>query len=684
MKVSIIIPVHNQIEFTKKAIESLYQFTDEKDFELIVVDNGSTDGTTEYMFSLKGKQNILYGPPASIENKGWCWGLNYGFKYLSPDSDFVLWANNDILFEKDWLPKMFAHFRPGVGAVGPTSNYVNGRQRVEFNDGSWEEEVQWLIGFFLMFRRGVIDAVGEVDERFHWGGSEEWDYIIRMQQKLGLKCIIARDVYIHHFGSQTIMSTVAKDKEEYAKYCIDAHRVLQKKWGKEFIDKWIGQELTVNRVEQGNSPWPSNCKLGWAIPHTWPSINYNTHLSIFGMRKPNVEVLEAGSGGELDRKREYQVENGMNLGCTHFFIGDGDMLFPEMVLVDLFKLLEEGADVAGGLCYRGYPPYDPVVWHPTEYRMLVPFQDFQFGDIIDAGASGAACLLVKREVFQRLKRPWFYNKLEKVLNDKKEEVLSYQEGDHYFTSNAVKAGFKFRIMTKYDIGHLKEFPVNRDLWLTHGLLSRCGNWGNIIALFKKLGDKKWIDKELNNASTEIDWEMNQRKYEISLLYTYLLGKKVKTVLEIGSQKGGTALLWAKLVEKREGNVYCVDRYFAHPGMVYDKSPLKERIIEIEGNSHAGQTLGRIKGSINGNGVDFLFLDGDHTYAGNKKDFEDYSPLVRKGGWIAFHDILDTEFHRKEKCEVHRFWNEIKGKYNHIEIVDPNDKSWCGIGLMEWK
>jgi hypothetical protein len=58
--------------------------------------------------------------------------------------------------------------------------------------------------------------------------------------------------------------------------------------------------------------------------------------------------------------------------------------------------------------------------------------------------------------------------------------------------------------------------------------------------------------------------------------------------------------------------------------------------------------------------------------------------VRKGGWIAFHDILDTEFHRKEKCEVHRFWNEIKGKYNHIEIVDPNDKSWCGIGLMEWK
>jgi hypothetical protein len=59
-------------------------------------------------------------------------------------------------------------------------------------------------------------------------------------------------------------------------------------------------------------------------------------------------------------------------------------------------------------------------------------------------------------------------------------------------------------------------------------------------------------------------------------------------------------------------------------------------------------------------------------------------LVKEGGWIAFHDILDTEWHRGQNCLVSDFWSEIKEKYNHIEIIDPNDKRWMGIGLIEWK
>ncbi len=679
MKTSIIMPVHNQIEFTEKAVESLYEFTDEKDFELILIDNGSEPDVRSVIPAKAGIQFIR-----NESNLGWCKALNQGFSQAKA-CDYILWANNDILFEKDWLPKMLAHFRPGVGAVGPVSNYVNGRQRVEIGQAEYEEEVQWLIGFFLMFRNGVIDAVGEVDERFHAGGCEEWDYIIRMQQKLGLGCVIARDVYIHHFGSRTIRETVARTDQEYSDYCLNAIEILKDKWGAEFIDQWLPQKLSIPQTLSRKSPWPSNCKLGLAIPHTWSKIDYNTHLSLMAMRKPNMDILEAGQGGELDTKRENQILQGLARGCTHFLIGDGDMRYPENILIDLFKIVGEGADMAGGLCYRGYPPYDPIAWHPTEDRMLIPFVDYIFGDVIDAGAAGCACLLVKKEVFEKLDRPWFQNKWEKILSDEEKPLLEYEEGDHYFTRKATRAGFKFKILTKYDVDHLREFPVNRELWLTHGLLSRLGSWGTIIALFKKLADRNWIEREINGASFEIDWPLNQRHYEISLLYNFLLGKKIKDILEIGTQNGGTALLWAKLVDSREGHVYCVDMEFPE-SKIYAKHELNRRILEIAGDSHSPGTADQIRSIIQSNGgrVDFLFIDGDHSYAGVKSDFDSYSPLVKPGGWIAFHDILDTDCHRRQNCQVSRLWNEIKENYNHFEIVDPNHRESMGIGILQQK
>ena len=683
LKISIIMPVHDQIKFTQKAIESLCEFTDPEAFELIVIDNGSRD-----KLSLPVERDNLT-ILRNEGNLGWCKALNQGIARTSSDFDFILWANNDLLFEKDWLPKMIAHFRPGIGAVGPTSNYVMGRQRTEIGRGEYEEEVQWLIGFFLMFRRGVIDAVGPVDERFSPGGSEEWDYIIRMQQRLGLKCVIARDVYIHHFGSQTLKATIARTAEEYSDYHQGRDRLLREKWGEDFIEQWIPQKIST-QSNPSPYPWPDNCKLGFAIPHTWTNINYNTHLSLMAMIRPPMEIIDAASGGELDSKREYQVEVAINAGCTHLLIGDGDMRYPKEILIDLFKILNDGADIAGGLCYRGYPPYEPIVWHPTEeHRMLLPFKDFKFGDVIDAGATGAACLLVPIRIFRELARPWFRYRVEKVINDKSEEgavdVADIQSEDFYFTRKATRAGFKLRIHTRYDVDHLREFPINRDLWLTHAILSRCKDWATIIALYKKLGDRQWIDRELRGATTEIDWEINQRPYEIGLLYNFLAGKQIRTVLEIGTEKGGTALLWAKLVDPRRGRIYCVDRSFSGEA-VYQKHPLKDRITEIEGDSHAEKTIEAVKEIISQNGgpVDFAFIDGDHTYQGVKADFADYSELVRPGGWIAFHDILDTEFQRQQNCHVARFWKEMKGRYNHFEIIDPDNRRDMGIGVIEWK
>ena len=77
-----------------------------------------------------------------------------------------------------------------------------------------------------------------------------------------------------------------------------------------------------------------------------------------------------------------------------------------------------------------------------------------------------------------------------------------------------------------------------------------------------------------------------------------------------------------------------------------------------------------------NKVDFLFIDADHSYEGVKKDFEMYSLLVRKGGIIAFHDIVPSGY-----PTVYKFWNEEKEKYEYLEIIKNRNQNCYGIGII---
>ena len=83
---------------------------------------------------------------------------------------------------------------------------------------------------------------------------------------------------------------------------------------------------------------------------------------------------------------------------------------------------------------------------------------------------------------------------------------------------------------------------------------------------------------------------------------------------------------------------------------------------------------KIKAILRDNKVDFLFIDDDHSYEGIKKDFEMYSPLVRKGGIIAFHDIVPSGY-----PTVYKFWNEVK--YEYLEIVKDRNQNCYSIGII---
>ncbi len=177
----------------------------------------------------------------------------------------------------------------------------------------------------------------------------------------------------------------------------------------------------------------------------------------------------------------------------------------------------------------------------------------------------------------------------------------------------------------------------------------------------------------------------QVRSEIISLAELVKKLKPKTVLEIGTAEGGTLFLFSRLADPG-AKIISIDLPGGEFGggypewkiNLYKSFPLpSQRLYLLRENSHSESTKEQVKKIIGTTPIDFLFIDGDHTYEGVKKDFEMYALLVKDGGVIAFHDIAE---HPPEKnCEVRRFWEEIKKNDSEEFIENPNQK-WAGIGI----
>jgi FkbM family methyltransferase len=212
---SIVILTHNEVDYTRKCLESIRQYTEEP-YELIVVDNASTDCTDEYLESIKNLRLIR-----NRENLGFPKAANQGIRAASGRQ--ILLLNNDCIVTTGWLRRMLRalHSDPKIGLVGPCSNFVSGEQQVEIRyddlvglDGfAWDfgksnnrrlEGTDRLVGFCLLIRRELIDAIGLLDEDFGLGCFEDDDYC-RRALAAGFHAVIARDAFVHHFGGRTFI-----------------------------------------------------------------------------------------------------------------------------------------------------------------------------------------------------------------------------------------------------------------------------------------------------------------------------------------------------------------------------------------------------------------------------------------------------------------------------------------------
>lgn len=167
-------------------------------------------------------------------------------------------------------------------------------------------------------------------------------------------------------------------------------------------------------------------------------------------------------------------------------------------------------------------------------------------------------------------------------------------------------------------------------------------------------------------------EPSQTHSELEALLELVEPIKPKYILEIGVHRGGSLRVW--------------QRVFNPITLIgIDTRPEREAFIDgafvLTGNSTHDNTLRTVKKMLD-EPLDFLFIDGSHYYPDVKKDFEMYYPLVRDGGAIAFHDVILTG---NDTCEVNRYWNEIKDKYNSVTIShkDRWGVTATGVGLI-WK
>jgi cephalosporin hydroxylase len=178
----------------------------------------------------------------------------------------------------------------------------------------------------------------------------------------------------------------------------------------------------------------------------------------------------------------------------------------------------------------------------------------------------------------------------------------------------------------------------------------------------------------------------QRIPEITSLAFVVVQLKPKVVVEIGTHRGGTLFVWVRSNPQLElavsidlpggkfGGGYAGCRIKLYRQFAFDHPCTRMEFLRAD--SHVPSTLAALRQVLGSRSIDFLYIDGDHTYAGVKKDFEQYSPLVRKGGIIAFHDIVTTG----RDHEVHRFWNDIKPAHRHSEFVQDRQGN-MGIGVI---
>lgn len=237
--ISIVILTYNNLDYNIQCIQSIKDHTEEGSYEIVIVDNGSTDGTREWLKQQNGLKLIF-----PDKNTGFPGGCNLGIEAAKKENDILL-LNNDIVVTPHWVDnlKNCLYSAEDIGAVGPITNYawnnqaisvpyVSIQDMIKFSEtinisdkNKWEPKAK-LVGFCMLIKRNVLNMIGILDERFFPGNFEDDDLCVRIIEA-GYKLFVCNDCFIHHYGN----ATFKKEPERFNNVIAINAQKFRQKWG---------------------------------------------------------------------------------------------------------------------------------------------------------------------------------------------------------------------------------------------------------------------------------------------------------------------------------------------------------------------------------------------------------------------------------------------------------------------
>jgi len=215
-KVSVIIVNWNGKRLLRDCLNSIER-TEYSNFDVVVVDNGSNDGSVEMIRNEFQWVDIILNEA----NLGFVKANNIGIKHaLKKGADYVFWLNNDTkILDKNWLKSLVqvaeSDSRIGIvgcklvfpsGKVQSAGGYLDCRSFHHYTDGNRTAKVDYVVGAAFLVKREVINKIGLIDEEFSPGNFEELDYCMRARAA-GYWTVYTPRVVIVHIAGATFGKT---------------------------------------------------------------------------------------------------------------------------------------------------------------------------------------------------------------------------------------------------------------------------------------------------------------------------------------------------------------------------------------------------------------------------------------------------------------------------------------------
>lgn len=265
--VSIVVLTYNNLELNKYCIESILNKTAYPNYELIILDNMSTDGTVEYLKELDAQNHPQVKVILNDENSGFAGGNNKAIEMAN--GEFIMLLNNDTVVTRGWLTSGVKHMQndENCGMCGAVTNSIGNEamigvnyhnlteldsfayQYTSFHNNEKYTDIDRLAMFCTLIRKSIMDEYAMLDDSYQVGMFEDDDYAM-VVKNAGYEFYIVEDLFVHHVNNASFKKL---ESEEYKAIFEKNKAYFEKKWStkwempkyREGVTAHINQDMMV-------------------------------------------------------------------------------------------------------------------------------------------------------------------------------------------------------------------------------------------------------------------------------------------------------------------------------------------------------------------------------------------------------------------------------------------------------